>query len=70
MKVFFKKNLFILKLNNIKIIHNLYFQCLTQTLYKTTFFSTIEGVCFSKRSSNEDIKRYKWVPNDVFSSVN
>ena len=41
MKVFFKKNLFILKLNKIKIIHDLYFQCLTQTLSKTTFFSSM-----------------------------
>jgi hypothetical protein len=35
MKVIFKKNLFILyifKLNNLKLIHNLYFQYLTQIL--------------------------------------
>jgi len=42
MKVFFKKNLFtwlsLFKLNNLKVTHNLYSQCLTQTLSKTIFF--------------------------------
>jgi len=35
---------FIFKLNNLKVIHNLYFQCLTQILSKTTFFMVIEGI--------------------------
>ena len=34
----------ILKLNNLKVIHDLYFQCLTQILSKTTFFSSMDGV--------------------------
>ena len=33
-----------LKLNNLKVIHDLYFQCLTQILSKTTFFSSMDGV--------------------------
>src|SRR6185437_6705951 len=33
-----------LKLNNLKVIHDLYFQCLTQILSKTTFFTSLEGV--------------------------
>lgn len=49
MKVFFKKNLFtwlsLFKLNNLKVIYNLYSQCLTQTLSKTTSKSYTEGVC-------------------------
>ena len=48
MKMFFKTNLFIwlslIQLNNLKVIHNLYSECLTQTLSKTTFFSYTEGV--------------------------
>jgi len=47
-KVFFKINLFIyfhiFKLNNLKVIHDLYSQCLTQTLSKTIFFVGIEGI--------------------------
>ena len=38
-------NFCILKLNNLKIIHDLCSQYLTQTLFKTTFFSSMEGVC-------------------------
>jgi len=34
----------ILKLNNLKVIHDLYSQCLTQTLSKTTSFSSMDGV--------------------------
>ena len=34
----------ILKLNNSKIIYDLYFQCLNQILFKITFFSNMEGV--------------------------
>ena len=34
----------ILKLNNLKVIHDLYSQCLTQILSKTTFFSSMKGV--------------------------
>ena len=33
-----------LKLNNLKVIHDLYFQCLTKILSKTTFFSSMDGV--------------------------
>jgi len=51
MKVFFKTNLFILsynfhicKLNNLKVLDNLYSQCLTQILSKTTSFTNTEGV--------------------------
>jgi len=32
------------KLNNLKVIHDLCSQCLTQTLSETTFFMGIEGV--------------------------
>ena len=34
----------ILKLNSLKVIHDLYSQCLTQTLFKTTFFSSMDEV--------------------------
>ena len=34
----------IFKLNDLKVIHNLYCQCLTQTLSKTTCFMGMEGV--------------------------
>ena len=48
MKVLFETNLFIwlslIQLNNLKVIHNLYSECLTQTMSKTTFFSYMEGV--------------------------
>jgi hypothetical protein len=44
MKVYFKTNLHISKLNNLKVIHDLYSQCLTQTLSKTTSFTSLEGV--------------------------
>ena len=48
MKVFFKTNLFynfhIYKINNLKAIDDLYSQCLTQTLSKTTSFTNTEGV--------------------------
>ena len=32
------------KLNNLKVIHGLYSQCLTKTLSKMTSFFSIEGV--------------------------
>jgi hypothetical protein len=52
MKVIFKKNLFIdfhiFKLNGLKVIHDLYSECLTQTLSKTTSNSEPEGVCPKK----------------------
>jgi hypothetical protein len=35
------------KLNDLKVIRDLYFQCLTQTLSKTTSFTKPEGVCSS-----------------------
>jgi hypothetical protein len=50
MKVIFKTNLFysynfyICKLNHLKVIDDLYSQCLTQTLSKTTSKSYTEGV--------------------------
>jgi hypothetical protein len=52
MKVFFKTNLFsynfhICKLNNLKIIYDLYYQSLTQTLFKTISKSYMEGVCLN-----------------------
>jgi hypothetical protein len=34
----------IFKLNTLKVIHDLYSQCLTQTLSKTTSFTNMEGV--------------------------
>ena len=45
MKVLFKTNLYpygfqIFKLNNLKVIHDLYSQCLTQTLSKTTWITS------------------------------
>jgi hypothetical protein len=48
MKVFFKTNhlydFHIFKLNDLKVIHDLYSQCLTQTLSKTTSNREPEGV--------------------------
>jgi hypothetical protein len=48
MKVIFKTNLFIwfhiFKLNDLKVIHDLYSQCLTQILSETTSNSEPEGV--------------------------
>jgi hypothetical protein len=38
-------NFYICKLNNLKVIDDLYFQCLTQILSKTTSKSDTEGVC-------------------------
>jgi hypothetical protein len=32
------------ELNNLKVIHDLYSQCLTQTLFKITFFISTERV--------------------------
>jgi hypothetical protein len=53
MKVFFKINLFmifhIFKLNDLKVIHDLYLQCLTQTLSKTTSNREPEGVLSRSR---------------------
>ena len=46
----------ILKLNNLKVIHDLYFQCLTQTLSKTTFFSGMEGIA----TDCDPIRLYHW----------
>ena len=61
MKVFFKTNLFsygfyISKFNNLKVVHNLYSQCLTQTLSKTTFFMGMEGVLVSLDGPFNSIK--------------
>jgi hypothetical protein len=38
------------KLNNLKVINDLYSQCLTQTLSKTTSKSDTEGVCLKTLS--------------------
>ena len=35
------------KLNNLKVIHDLYSQCLTQTLSIATSFTNLEGVQIS-----------------------
>ena len=47
-KVFFNTNLFInfyiFKLNNLRVIHDLYSQGLTQTLSKTSIMLGMEGV--------------------------
>ena len=46
MKVFLRQiylySFYISKLNNLKVIQDLYSQCLTQTLSKMTFFGGIE----------------------------
>jgi hypothetical protein len=48
-KVFLRQiysyNFYICKLSNLKVIDNLYSQCLTQTLSKTTSKSDTEGIC-------------------------
>jgi hypothetical protein len=36
--------IFTFSINNLKVIHDLYFQYLTQTLSKTTSFTNMEGV--------------------------
>jgi hypothetical protein len=45
----------IFKLNNLKIIHDLYSQCLTQTLSKATSFNNLEEV-FGKSIFNSSQK--------------
>ena len=49
MKVFSRQiysyNFHIYKLNNLKVIDDLYSQCLTQSMSKTTSFTNTEGVC-------------------------
>jgi len=37
-----------MSLNNLKVIHDLYSQCLTQALSKTTSFTNMEGVHCTK----------------------
>jgi hypothetical protein len=48
MKVFLRQiysyGFYIFKFNNLKVIYNLYFQYLTQTLSKTIFFIRTDGV--------------------------
>jgi hypothetical protein len=50
MKAIFKTNLLydfhIFRLNDLRVIHNLYSQCLTQTLSKTTSNREPEGVIY------------------------
>jgi hypothetical protein len=48
MKIFFTRQIYscsfhISKLNDLKVIHDLYSQCLTQTLSKMTSFTKPEG---------------------------
>ena len=48
MKIFLRQiysyNFYFFKLNDLKIIHDLYSQCLTQILSKTSSISYIKGV--------------------------
>jgi hypothetical protein len=50
MKVFefstqiYSRSFHISRLNDLKVIHDLYSQCLTQTLFKMTSFTKLEGV--------------------------
>jgi hypothetical protein len=44
--MFYENDFHICKLNDLKVIHHLYSQCLTQTLSKTTSFTKLEGVHF------------------------
>ena len=59
MKVFFKTSYSygfrILKLNNLKVIHDLYFYYLTQILFKTTFFSGGSICRFSSISDSSSV---------------
>jgi hypothetical protein len=55
MKLFCKTNLFMLFsyisiLNDLKVIHDLYSQCLTQIMSKTTSFTKLEGVWRTSRT--------------------
>jgi hypothetical protein len=49
MKIIFKTSIYmifhIFKLNDLKVIHHLYYQCLTEILSKTTSNREPEGVC-------------------------
>jgi hypothetical protein len=45
----------IFKLNDLKVIHDLYFQCLTQTLSKTTSNSDLEGVSIFCKTLGGDV---------------
>ena len=51
MKIFSRQiyscGFYIFKLNNLKVIHDLYSQYLTQTLPKMTSFTNLEGVLLS-----------------------
>ena len=44
LKQIYSYNFHFFKLNNLKVIHDLYSQCLTQALSKTTSKSYMEGV--------------------------
>jgi len=44
-KQIYSYNFHICKLNNLKVIDDLYSQYLTQILFKTIFFTNTEGVC-------------------------
>jgi hypothetical protein len=37
------------KLNNLKVIHDLYTQCLTQAMSKMTWITSMNGVLFLKK---------------------
>ena len=51
MKVFLRQiylyNFYFFKLNNLKVIYDLYYQCLTQILSKTTSKFYMEDVCIN-----------------------
>jgi hypothetical protein len=42
----------IFKLNNLKVINDLYSQCLTQDMSKTTWITSMEGVWNKKRKES------------------
>jgi hypothetical protein len=51
MKIFFKINIYsydfhITKLINLKVIYDVYFQCLIQVLAKRTYFLSTEGTSY------------------------
>jgi hypothetical protein len=69
MKVYCTPNLFISfhisKLNELKVIHGLHSQCLTQILSKTTSFTEPEGVCFPSLSSLNTTPHQQKAINDM-----
>jgi hypothetical protein len=49
-----------MKLNDLKVIHDLYSQCLTQTLSKTTSNMKPEGVCGGPIHTTDFVQNYKY----------